>query len=596
MDIKKPLINYTSRDFASIKGDLLNYAQKYYPEAFRDFNESSFGSLMVDMVSYVGDMLSFYVDYQANESFLSTAVESENVIKLSKALGYKFRPNAASHGEASFFISVPAQTNITSPDLDYAPILKRGTSLKTADGKTFTLIQDIDFAESEDIVVAEASADGTSPTRYAIKAQGLVMSGELMTETFNIGAYERFRQVEIEDPNLTEVISVFDADGNNYYEVDYLTQDSVYIPVPNTQANKSTVENILKPVAVPRRFVVEQTFDRTLVQFGFGTDNNEERRLDPATVILDVFGKDYITEKSFDPTVLISTNKLGVAPTNTTLTVIYRRNSVRDVNAAPGTLTGVSAPIFKFLNIDTLAAGEMNTVKSSLEVTNETAITGDASNMTTDELKIRSYGTYAAQNRAVTREDYVNLVYNMPSNFGQVKKAAIERDVDSFNGKNLNLYVISTDSLGLLQQTNTTIKQNLKTWVSKYKMLGDTLDILDARIQNVKIFFTVAAYASVNKHDVLESCLNALSSFYANREFDIGEELRISDVYKVLNNLPGVLDTKDVTVEPVSGQNYSDFSLPFHQLISPDGRSLRAPSNVVFEVKYPLTDIDGEVV
>ena len=351
MDIKKPLINYTSRDFASIKGDLLNYAQKYYPEAFRDFNESSFGSLMVDMVSYVGDMLSFYVDYQANESFLSTAVESENVIKLSKALGYKFRPNAASHGEASFFISVPAQTNITSPDLDYAPILKRGTSLKTADGKTFTLIQDIDFAESEDIVVAEASADGTSPTRYAIKAQGLVMSGELMTETFNIGAYERFRQVEIEDPNLTEVISVFDADGNNYYEVDYLTQDSVYIPVPNTQANKSTVENILKPVAVPRRFVVEQTFDRTLVQFGFGTDNNEERRLDPTTVILDVFGKDYITEKSFDPTVLISTNKLGVAPTNTTLTVIYRRNSVRDVNAAPGTLTGVSAPIFKFLNI-----------------------------------------------------------------------------------------------------------------------------------------------------------------------------------------------------------------------------------------------------
>mgnify|MGYP003131387576 FL=1 len=596
MDIKKPLINYTSRDFASIKGDLLNYAQKYYPEAFRDFNESSFGSLMVDMVSYVGDMLSFYVDYQANESFLSTAVESENVIKLSKALGYKFRPNAASHGEASFFISVPAQTNITSPDLDYAPILKRGTSLKTADGKTFTLIQDIDFAESEDIVVAEASADGTSPTRYAIKAQGLVMSGELMTETFNIGAYERFRQVEIEDPNLTEVISVFDADGNNYYEVDYLTQDSVYIPVPNTQANKSTVENILKPVAVPRRFVVEQTFDRTLVQFGFGTDNNEERRLDPATVILDVFGKDYITEKSFDPTVLISTNKLGVAPTNTTLTVIYRRNSVRDVNAAPGTLTGVSAPIFKFLNIDTLAAGEMNTVKSSLEVTNETAITGDASNMTTDELKIRSYGTYAAQNRAVTREDYVNLVYNMPSNFGQVKKAAIERDVDSFNGKNLNLYVISTDSLGLLQQTNTTIKQNLKTWVSKYKMLGDTLDILDARIQNVKIFFTVAAYASVNKHDVLESCLNALSSFYANREFDIGEELKISDVYKVLNNLPGVIDTKDVTVEPVSGQNYSDFSLPFHQLISPDGRSLRAPSNVVFEVKYPLTDIDGEVV
>ena len=202
MNIKKPLINYTSRDFASIKQDLINYAQKYYPEAYRDFNEASFGSLMVDMVSYIGDMLSFYVDYQANESFLDTAIESDSVIKLAKGLGYKFRPNPASHGYASFFITIPTKANVTAPDYNYAPTLKRGTVIATTDNRIFTLVSDINFAESIDVVVATANTDGTSPARYAVKGVGMVMSGEFMSETFNVGDYERFLQIEIEDPNF----------------------------------------------------------------------------------------------------------------------------------------------------------------------------------------------------------------------------------------------------------------------------------------------------------------------------------------------------------------------------------------------------------
>jgi hypothetical protein len=596
MNIKKPLINYTARDYATIKEELLNYAQKYYPEAYRDFNEASFGSLMVDMVAYVGDILSFYLDYQANESFLTTALETENIIKLSKNLGYKFRPNAASHGEASFFISVPSKTDTPAPDLSYAPILKRGSTMLTSDNRTFTLIGDVNFGESSDVVVATANADGTSPDRYAVKAKGLVMSGEFMTEQFDVGGYERFLQVDINDPNLTEVISVFDANGNNYYEVDYLTQDTVYVPVTNTTANQGTVENILKPIAVPRRFVVEQTFEKTTLQFGFGTGNNEQRVLDPASVILDVFGKSYITDKSFDPTVLIKTDKLGVSPADTLLTVVYRRNTTRQVNAAPGAINGAGTVNLKFLNENTLSSAQTAAVRNSLEVVNEEAITGDVTDMTNEEIKMRSYGAYGAQNRAVTRDDYINLVYNMPSNFGQVRKAVITRDTDSFNGKNLNLYVISTDELGLFTQTNTTIKQNLKTWVSKYKMLGDTIDILDTQVQNLQIFFTAVSYANVNKQDVLEACLNTLSSYYLNNMFDIGEPFKITDVYKLLNNIPSVLDVKDVTVLPVSGVEYSAFELDYQTLISNDGRQLIPPKNVIFEVKYPLTDIDGELL
>ena len=596
MKIKKPLINYTSRDFASIKQDLINYAQKYYPEAYRDFNEASFGSLMVDMVSYIGDMLSFYIDYQANESFLETALEAESVIKLAKSLGYKFRPNPASYGYVSFFITLPSKVNVTSPDYDYAPTLKRGSTFRTSDNRTFTLISDVNFAESIDVVVATANADGTSPERYAVKATGLVMSGEFLSETFNVGNYDRFLRVAIDDPNLTEIISVFDADGNNYYEVDYLTQDTVYVPVLNTQANQKTVENILKPVSVPRRFVVEQTYEKTTLQFGYGTNNNEQKVLDPTSVILDIFGKDYITDKSFDPTVLIKTDKLGVTPTNTTLSVVYRRNTASDVNASAGDLSLVGLADFKFYNAGALSNTKMVAVRNSLELTNEEPITGDVGTMSTTEIKLRSYGAYGAQNRAVTQEDYVNLVYNMPSNFGQVKKAAITRDTDSFNGKNLNIYVISTDVGGLFTPANLTIKQNLKTWLSKYKMIGDTIDILDASIQNLQIFFTVIGAAGVNKNDILENCLRTLTTYYVNNYHEIGEPFLITNIYKLLNNIPAVLDVKDVIVQPVTGLTYSDYSEDYETLISRDGRQLIPPRDVVFEVKYPLSDIDGEIL
>jgi hypothetical protein len=184
----------------------------------------------------------------------------------------------------------------------------------------------------------------------------------------------------------------------------------------------------------------------------------------------------------------------------------------------------------------------------------------------------------------------------MPANFGQVRKAVISRDTDSFNGKNLNLHVISTDELGLFTQTNTTIKQNLKSWISKYKMLGDTIDILDARIQNIQIFFTAIAYTNVNKQDVLEVCLSRLSSYYLNNMYDIGEPFKITDIYKLLNNVPSVLDVKDVTVLPVTGVEYSAFDLDYQTLISNDGRQLIPPKDVIFELKYPLTDIDGEIL
>ena len=595
--IKKPIINYTGRDFATIKEQLVNYAQKYYPETFRDFNEASFGSLILDLVSYVGDITSFYTDYQANESFLDTALEFTNVLKLSKQLGYKYRPNASSFGDVSFFITVPTLPNEVGPDYSYAPILKQGSTFSSKDGILFTLVEDVDFRNSsDDVLVATSNVAGTSPSKFALKAKGMVVSGELFSQNFTISQYKKFLKLEIFDRFITEIISVVDSNGNNYYEVDYLSQDVVYVPVLNTQANKEFAKNILKPVAVPRRFVTEQGSLSTTLQFGFGTEDNEVKTLDPTSVILDVFGKNYITDKSFDPTVLTKTTKLGIVPSDTAITVIYRRNTKNDVNVPVDSLTSNVNAAFKFLDEPTLNNSKMAEIINSLELTNEQVITGDETQMSTEELKLRAMGAYGAQNRAVTKDDYVSLCYNMPANFGQIKKADLTRDETSFNGKNLNLFVISSDTNGFLVPANSIVKENLKTWISGYKMIGDTIDILDAHIINLQIKFSVVGFANVNNYDIIDTCLTTLANYYSSMYYDIGEPFKITDVYKILNSVPSVVDTKIVEVTPKLGIAYSSYSVSYEDLVSNDGRYLVPPAHTLFEIKFPLSDITGDVI
>ena len=235
-------------------------------------------------------------------------------------------------------------------------------------------------------------------------------------------------------------------------------------------------------------------------------------------------------------------------------------------------------------------------VRGSLELTNEQTISGDNSSITAKELKVRAHSAFATQNRAVTKDDYIALCYNMPSNFGQIKKAMITRDETSFNGKNLNLFTISTNASGKFVETNNIIKQNLRNWINQYKMLGDTIDILDARIINLQIDFSVVSYANVNKFDVITQCVDTLSDFYSDKYYDIGEPFKITDVYKLLNAVPAVVDTKLVTVTQIFGSNYSNYSLSYDDLISHDGRYLIPPDDVVFEIKFPSADISGEVI
>jgi hypothetical protein len=589
-------IKYTSRDFASIKQDLVDYAKRYYPDSYRDFSEAGFGSLMLDTVAYVGDILSFYLDYQANESLLSSAVEYDNVIRLARQLGYEFQPNPTSYGIVSLYILVPANAASNAPDTTYMPILRKGSSFSAQNGGVFMLSEDVNFAKSNnEIVVARVNPTTGVPTYYAVKALGNVISGEIVQNSFIVGAHKRFRSLDVPGSNIAEVVSVFDTEGHEYFEVDYLSQDVVYREIPNRTANIDSVRSILKPTAVPRRFISQNTTSGMTIQFGYGSENERKNDsvVDPATVVLQQHARDYVTDETFDPSNLNRTDKFGIVPSNTTLFVTSRQNGAANTNVAVGGLSTVANPVIVFNDVTTLSNTKVRDVIASLEVNNDNMIVGDISYPSSTEIKTRALDYFATQNRIVTENDYISYVYAMPEKFGGVKRAAIIKDTDSFK-RNLNLYVLSEGLDGTLVATNSSIKQNLKTWLVKNKMIHDTVDILDGNIINVGIDFRVVIDKSANKFDILDTATTKLVSLFKILP-DIGESLTISSVYSTLNNIAGVVDTVDVTIVNKTGGLYSDISYDIPGNLSADGRFVEFPEDFIWEIKIPLSDIRGSI-
>ena len=594
---KKTSINYTNRDFSTIKEDLVNHAKRNYPDTYKDFNQASFGSLMLDTVAYVGDILSFYLDYQVNESFLDTAVEYDNVQRLSRQQGYKFSNAPSSTGVADFYLVVPANETGLGPDLRYAPILKRNSQFSSENGSPFLLIDSIRFDNpNNEVVVARVNDSTGVPISYVIRAQGRVISGRLVQETFDIGNYQRFRRVFLSSPNVAEILSVIDSDGNEYYNVEHLSQDVIYKEVSNRSSTSDDVPSILRPFSVPRRFTVEREDDLTYIQFGYGSAddyNSEASVAEPSNVVLQMNGKNYISDLNLDPSRLLKTDKFGVAPVNTTITVKYRANTVNNVNATVGSLNTVDRAIFSYNNIRLLNQDRVAVVNNSLEIFNPEPIVGDVTEISSQELKIRTSDFFATQNRAVTTTDYESMVYAMPEKFGAIKRCKIVRDDDSFK-RNLNLYILAEDSTGYLTTANSTLKENLRTWINSVRMINDTIDIIDGKIVNLAIDFKVIADSDKNKYDVLDACVNALRQKFSNPLL-LGEPFYITDVYNVLNDTPGVIDAEDVRISIKNGLQYSSVRFDLNKQKSADGRYIKAPKNVAFEIKFPGSDIKGTV-
>tara|TARA_R110002074_G_scaffold277723_1_gene449233 strand:+ start:9080 stop:10876 length:1797 start_codon:yes stop_codon:yes gene_type:complete len=587
-------INYTNREFETIRDDLLDIAERFYPDTFQDFSEASFGSLMIDSVAYVADQLSFYLDYNVNESFLDTAYQYSNVIRQGRTLGYKSQGRPSTYGSVALYVVVPASSTGIGPDSGYIPVLKRGSSFTSTTGLNYVLTENVDFSKPENVtIVARVDTDTGAPTYYAIKAYGNVVSGKFKRKEINVGGYERFKKVVIGDSNVSEVVSVYDSEGKEYFEVDYLAQDIVFKELSNTNFANDNVPSILKPMIVSRKYVVEYDSFGTSLQFGSGRSGETGVIADPQSVAAEIYSKTYTSDVTFDPSRLSKNRNLGVVPENTTLSIVYRTTNPANSNLSVSKLNSVSSALMDFVNRQDLVSSKVNEVIASVEVENERPIMGDVSLPSTGEIKRRIFDTFPTQNRAVTQSDYENIAYRMPAKFGSIKRCSVQQDQNSAK-RNLNMYVVSEDEFGKLLKTNNTIKNNLKTWLNHYRMMNDTVDIIDPYIINLGISFIIRPNVGVDRYTLLDTAIAALKQKYSTPYF-IGEPLYITDVFDTLKSVTGVLDVVKVKVTNQSGPNYSGTEIEINKNMSPDGTYLIAPKNAIFEIKFPDVDIVGKI-
>jgi hypothetical protein len=389
-------------------------------------------------------------------------------------------------------------------------------------------------------------------------------------------------------------MSVYDYDGNQYFEVDNLAQETIFKETTNSNALSEGVRSIIKPFVAPRRFVVEQDDTGTYLQFGFGSNDEDASGLtDPSKIALKMHGKNTISNLSFDPTKLISTNKLGISPHNTTLYITYRATDNFDSSVPSNSINVITGLLIEFDDEPSLNKSEVDNIKNTIECSNIDPITSLSQDISIEELKVRAKSHYATQGRAVTKQDYESVIYNMPTKFGAIKRANVINDASG--RRNMKIYVISEDNDGKLATTHDAVKNNIKKWLSNYKMMNDIIEIHDTIILNFNVNFTVMADKFFNPDAVYLKCISSLEDYFSNT-FYIGEPLYITRLYEVLNKTEGVVDVKNISVENKSSGRYSEFSLDFNKITSKDGTFIKVPKNVILELKYLEEDIIGTVL
>ena len=595
-------INYLSKDFSSIRNDLNEYAKRYYSDTLGDLSEASINSFFIESVAYVGDVLSYYLDYQANESFLPTALETKNILNLAKSLGYKETNTTTTVGKVTLYMLLPSDGN-NSPDYLKAPTILKGTTLSSFNGEVdFIISDDIEINEDTigaNYVVARTNAVGV-PTYYAVKITAPVISGVITEETYSIDSFTKFRKLTLNNPNTVEVLSIIDADGNDYYEVPNLSQNIIYRSFDNTDiTTNGVVKKILRPVSAIRRFVFAYDNSTPYVMFGAKEYNLEDDLsinpiAEPSKFIINKYNNDFLQDFSFEPNQLLNGDTFGIGPSNTVLTIRSRSNTGTNNNVSAGQLKIIKSLAYKFKNSVTIASDVKDTIISSVQVVNEEAIIGETVAISNDDVKQDAGMVFQSQNRAVTGKDYEAVSYMMPAKYGSIKRCRAEKDPTSLKN-NINLFVVCADEFDRLQRANSKLKENLKYWLSEYKLITDSVDILDAKIINFGINYTIMVDPNYDKLEIKNKVDEQLKFIYSFAP-QIGETFNVLDIYRNIQKITGVLDIKDIKILNKTGVGYSQTPFNVEQNTSSDGNTILIPRNTIYEIKFPSRDIIGKVL
>ena len=437
-------IKYLNKDFTAFKDNLIEFAKTYFPKSYNDFSDASPGTMFIEMASYVGDALSYYVDDTLKESLITYAEDKRSLIALAQYFGYKPKVATPAITTLSVYQLVPsigAGVN-NAPDSKYFLKIKEGMKVISTTDVTFRTTDVVDFAEdyNREITVYQRSTITGEPTFYLVKKLVQAISAVEQTATFTFGAYDSFRTITLNDTNVVQIYDVRDSNGNKYYEVPYLGQEMVFIDYPNTEANdseltqfKTSVPYILKTIKTPRRFTTRiNENSTTTIQFGAGDPNAYDEQLIPnlKNVGLGLPNSISRLEESFDPTNFLKTKSYGASPSNTTITVKYFVGGGVDSNVPKNTLISINQVEFND-DLTMFTNEELSTyisVKNSLAVDNDIPAVGGRGAETVEEIRQNALANFGAQNRAVTAKDYQVRVLSMPAKYGSVAKAYATAD------------------------------------------------------------------------------------------------------------------------------------------------------------------------
>ena len=630
-------VRYLNKDFASFKDNLIEFTKIYFPKEYNDFNESSPGMMFIEMASYVGDVLSYYIDNQFKESLLAFAEEKKTIYNMAQSLGYKPKLSSPATTDLDVFQTVPAigtgtgDSYSVKPDLRYAMVIKSGMQVSSDSGVNFISQEDCNFKFSSsydplDISIYESN--GNVPVTYLLKKSVKVSGGDIATEYFTFNNAEKYKRIALAQSNVTEIISCTDSDGNSWYEVPFLAQDTVYTDIENKEENDDQLYTyadqapyLLKLLKTTRRFTTFIREDgRTELRFGAGTSDSPDEEIipNPDSVGSSLPGSPTYLNTAFDPSNFLSTKAYGQAPSNTQLTITYRYGGGVDQNVRSNSIRTISS-IDVTTDQSGLSPALVSTTRASIAINNNVPATGGKDAESIIEVKNNTLAYFQAQQRAVTKEDYITRVYALPPKYGNIAKSYIVQDtqLDSDSGANsnnrtinplaLNLYVLGFDANKKLVSVNQAVKENIQTYLTQFRMVTDAVNIKDAFVINIGVKFNLLTKTGYNKDEVVLRAIQKVKEFFDIDKWQIGQPIVISDLaYQIsltdgvsavvppeennADGLPVVIENKFLESAGYSGNLYDIRGATKNGVIYPS----LDPS--IFELKFPSIDVEGRVI
>jgi hypothetical protein len=600
--------SYVARDFDAFRAQLLEFARIYFPDKIQDFSEASLGGMFLDMIAMVGDNMSFYLDHQFNELDFREAVETVNIERHLVNAGVEIRGKspASTFCQLSFVVDAINDDGVYKPDPGQLVKVLSNTIFRGKNGVSYVTSEDLDFAAQDFLGELIASVEintvnsDNSPATFKITREIEVASGKLNTETFSIpDSYIPFRSIALTSTDVSTVISVFDTEGNDYYEVTDLSQDTVYRKVDiNANPDESGARSNLEIIPAPYRFTKETSLDTriTSLRFGSGDAASTQDQIlpDPSELALPLYGKSNFSRFTIDPGKIIETNTLGISPRNTTITVVYRSGGGLDHNIGANSINAITTLNVQFPGLP--SPQQRSDILASASVNNATPAGGGEDALTVEQLRARIPSAKNAQSRVVTREDLLARVYTLPNTFGKVFRAGVSPSKDSPLAS--DLFIISRDSSGNLAPASDVLKKNLRLYLNEFRLISEAIEIKDVDVINFGVKFSIITRPNVNKLSVVQSVISRLANLLRLENFQVDQPIIESDVFQTIIETQGVISLVNLEFFNLTGiqegRSYSD--VVFDPVANSMNGLIVPPVGSMFELKFSNNDIIGNVI